>query len=175
VISVLYFIVRYEDFQNEPLEVCKRLHKFLFLDDRPQSLEDGIKNSSSPYFWDYSQVETHCKSLFPGEPQNPKGQGPPSRAIFSNSQEAKIIPDDGHMPWPFPFSRYLNNGTEHRVMNEFSQAYAKNKFNAETKEWISNLDEKLSPFGYMIRPNNFFVPRAERHKFAHWDLFTAPV
>lgn len=62
---LFYLLVRYEDFQTRPIELCRRLYHFLFLEDRPAAFKDLITNHSSPYFWTDEDINGLCDSLFP--------------------------------------------------------------------------------------------------------------
>jgi hypothetical protein len=151
--------VRYEDFQNRPVELCKRLFKFIFIDDRPSDLH--ITSPNSPYHWTQSEVDASCENLFTPPPKpTPKQRRLIDRKKIADGKAAYIT--QAH----FPYNPSVVNKSCAFHFTQYQRGY--DSIHPDVQKKLGDLDSKMKGFGYSLDPSQLF---SEDKVFSRWSLF----
>jgi hypothetical protein len=183
--------VRYEDFQTRPVELCRRMFHFFFLEDVNPSLRSSA-TKDSPYHWTASDIDRICVELFPAlKPTAAPSPFPArrglkgsvdlpsmdenvtrvteleiSRSLKRKYYRTKLIGGDNyHLKTSLGYNPDFIHGTCDYNMASFSGATS--QFPEDLTTAVKELSGKLAPYGYTLDVNNFYQPE---NKFSKWNL-----
>lgn len=187
-------IVRYEDFQSRPIELCRRMFKFLFLENSPKSFRTLVKNHSSPYYWKEDDINNVCVDLFPElkptlSPTKISRRKLRSKKISQNNHRSTLASNIynnnqyQHRELKKPIRTNLFRGNQYHLrtslgydptrvnatcgfdMSRFRAAY--DLFDEETKSVFENFNSQISKYGYSFDTYNYYT---STDVLAKWNL-----